>query len=130
MALRLGYAMLAAVLMDLISLIVVAYYCVVNKSRDISLGRYFLRQGLLSFIFICLVNIAAAIEYFKPPRFFGGVGIPVAFMVSNILACRIILQLRAKVNPTSTQLDQLNSLMIDNVLSDKKEDSWLMDEEV
>ncbi|KAF9530335.1 hypothetical protein CPB83DRAFT_850726 [Crepidotus variabilis] len=128
MALRLGYTMLAAILMDLLSLIVVAFYCVTNKSRHVSLARYFFSQGLISFILVVLVNCAAAIAYFRPMLHTSGVGIPIAFVISNIVACRVILQLRARVYPTMKQIEQQHSLLIHNALDSRlNDDSWVMD---
>ncbi|KAF9038630.1 hypothetical protein BJ165DRAFT_1531690 [Panaeolus papilionaceus] len=65
MALRIGYSMLAAILMDLVSLVVVVIKCQRSRRRDVSLASYFVNQGLSAFIFVALVNIGAAIAFFR-----------------------------------------------------------------
>ncbi|KAF9479546.1 hypothetical protein BDN70DRAFT_878606 [Pholiota conissans] len=90
MAVRIGASMLAAIVMDLISLMVVVCHC--RRSgwmRDVSLAKYFVNQGLLAFAFVSLVNITTAITFFRESRFHNGVGIPLILVVSNLIACRV-----------------------------------------
>ncbi|KAF8902425.1 hypothetical protein CPB84DRAFT_1776053 [Gymnopilus junonius] len=48
MGLRIGVSMLAATLMDLLSLLVVVLYCLRSRlNRDVSLARYFMNQGMV-----------------------------------------------------------------------------------
>ncbi|TFK39684.1 hypothetical protein BDQ12DRAFT_681018 [Crucibulum laeve] len=111
-AMRIGYSMLAAVLMDLISLIVVLAFCHIKRSREVSLGRYFVKQGLVSFAFVTVLNISSAILYFRPPSFRTGVGLPLILIIGNLVACRVILDLRSKTLPTESQIEQQNSRII------------------
>ncbi|PPQ75111.1 hypothetical protein CVT24_010066 [Panaeolus cyanescens] len=92
MALRIGWhnksqprSQLAAILMDLVSLVVVVIQCQRMRGRDVSLGTYFVNQGLSAFIFVALVNIGAAIAFFRPPRFHTGIGLPLILVVSNLM---------------------------------------------
>ncbi|KIM39675.1 hypothetical protein M413DRAFT_415733 [Hebeloma cylindrosporum] len=128
MALRIGYSMLAAILMDLVSLVVVAVYCVKSGwNRDVSLAHYFVSQGLTSFAFVSIINIATAITFFKPPRFHIGTGLPLIIVVSNIVACRLILQLREKVTPTESEISRRHSVLVRNALFSPSSDSWVIE---
>ncbi|KAF6751684.1 hypothetical protein DFP72DRAFT_906837 [Ephemerocybe angulata] len=132
MAIRIGLSMLAATLMDLVSLVCVLIYCKKESSfRGGSLAHYFIKQGLGSFLMITVINVAAAIAFFKPPSYHSGIGLPLSLAVSNLLACRVILQLRRKVTPTPTELSRRHSLVVDgalnNLQSQEEHDVWLMD---
>ncbi|PPQ88437.1 hypothetical protein CVT25_011541 [Psilocybe cyanescens] len=103
MGLRIGYSMLAAILMDLLSLVVVVVYCVKSKwKRDVSLARYFVSQGLTAFAFVMVINIATAITYFR------------------------ILDLRNQVTPTDTVLARRHSCIVDEALDLPPGDSWVI----
>ncbi|KAF8647753.1 hypothetical protein AX16_006588 [Volvariella volvacea WC 439] len=52
------------------------------------------RSGLGSFAMMAFINGGAAIAYYQPHREYGRVGLPFNVIVSNLIACRIILQLR------------------------------------
>ncbi|KAF8159354.1 hypothetical protein B0H34DRAFT_400298 [Crassisporium funariophilum] len=67
---------------------VIAVHCQKTRCRDISLARYFINQGFIAFAFILLVNVAAAVSFFRPPSYHHGVGLPVVLAVSNLVACR------------------------------------------
>ncbi|KAF8997873.1 hypothetical protein BDQ17DRAFT_1428769 [Cyathus striatus] len=121
---RIGYAMLAAMLMDTISLLVVILCCLKRRTYEISLGRYFLQQGLFSFALVCIVNVASAINYFKPPSFESGVGLPLIMVVPNLVACHVILDLRKKVTPTDSEISRRHSLIIRNALDTRWTASW------
>ncbi|KAF9563574.1 hypothetical protein CPC08DRAFT_705888 [Agrocybe pediades] len=131
MALRIGYSMLAAILMDLLSLVVIVVHCVRSKwDRDVSLARYFVHQGFIAFAFITLVNIATAISFFKPPRYHTGLGLPLILVVSNVVACRIILQLRKQVTPSDAEISRRNSSIVRRAMGASElphiqnQDSW------
>ncbi|KAJ2921795.1 hypothetical protein H1R20_g15292, partial [Candolleomyces eurysporus] len=59
-------SMLAATLMDLVSLAIVVIYC--NRESSFhggSLADYFVKQGLGAFIAVTIVNVAAATAFFN-----------------------------------------------------------------
>ncbi|KXN91109.1 hypothetical protein AN958_02885 [Leucoagaricus sp. SymC.cos] len=85
MGIRIG---IAATSMDLISLIVVFVHCYRTRIQEISLGRYFVNQGLAAFAFVCAVNILCAVLYFKPPSFTSGIGLPLILVVPNLVVSR------------------------------------------
>ncbi|KIM46924.1 hypothetical protein M413DRAFT_440489 [Hebeloma cylindrosporum] len=100
MALRTG---LAAILMDLVSLVVVVMHCVKSRwDQDVSLARYFVSQGLASFAFISIINIVTAITLFR------------------------IVQLREQVTLTESELSRRHSILVRNALSSPISDSWVI----
>ncbi|RXW22364.1 hypothetical protein EST38_g3493 [Candolleomyces aberdarensis] len=129
MAIRIGISMLAATLMDLVSLAIVVIYC--NRESSFhggSLADYFVKQG--AFIAVTIVNVAAATAFFKPPAFHSGIGLPLCLVLPNLVACRVILQLRRRVTPSPTELSRINSCLVRSALgkmdTDKDQDVWLM----
>ncbi|KAF8202414.1 hypothetical protein BJ912DRAFT_944750 [Pholiota molesta] len=129
MGIRIGASMLAALVMDLVSLVIVVSHCLRSGwIRDVSLARYFVNQGLSAFAFISLINITTAITFFRPPRYHSGVGLPLILVVSNLIACRVILQLRAEVNPTKSELEQRHSCLVRNELFFGEQDSWAIED--
>ncbi|TFK17054.1 hypothetical protein FA15DRAFT_676335 [Coprinopsis marcescibilis] len=131
MGIRIGLSMLAAILMDLVSLVTVIIWC--KKESDIrgglSLARYFISQGLGAFVIVTVLNVAAAIAFFKPPSYHTGIGLPLILVIPNLVACRVILQLRRKVNPTDTEIWQQHSALINRILAPAPSlnDVWTMD---
>jgi len=128
MALRIGYSMLASTLMDLVSLIVVLVHCHRTRSRQISLGRYFVNQGLAAFCFVSAVNILTAAIFFEPNSFKSGIGLPFILVVSNLIACRVILQLRRQVMPTKSEISRRHSQLVRDAFATRPSDNWLMEE--
>jgi len=132
MGFRIGWAMLAATLMDLASLICICVYCACNRSRQISLAMYFIRQGMISFAFVVAVNVAAAVVFLDQSSPHNGLGLPFTIVISNLIACRIILGLRRKVRPTDSEIAVQHSQIIREGLRlrsyDEAQDGWLMEE--
>ncbi|KAH6915795.1 hypothetical protein BKA70DRAFT_1556378 [Coprinopsis sp. MPI-PUGE-AT-0042] len=130
MGVRIGISMLGAVLMDMISLVVVLFFCKKKSdTRGSSLGRYFVNQGLWAFVSVTVVNAVAAIMFFRPPSFSIGIGLPLALVVPNIVACRVILQLRRRVVPSDTEIERLHSYIVHRAFSSEAQDLWTMDDE-
>ncbi|RDB18497.1 hypothetical protein Hypma_000251 [Hypsizygus marmoreus] len=129
MGFRLGYSMLAATLMDLVSLAVVLVICIRTRTREISLGRYFVNQGLVAFGLVSGLNIATAVIFFKPNSSHSGIGLPFTLVVSNLIACRIILELRRKVTPSDSEIAQRNSRIVRDAFAQGDSDAWLMPDE-
>ncbi|KAF8887359.1 hypothetical protein BD779DRAFT_516624 [Infundibulicybe gibba] len=130
LGLRLGVSMIAAVLMDLVSLCVVILYSRQQSARG-SLARTFVNQGLGAFASVSAVNIGTALIYFEPRSFHSGVGLPFMLIVSSAVACRVILQLRAKgAVPTDTEISRRHSLLIRNAFGGRSSpttDLWAIE---
>ncbi|KAF8659880.1 hypothetical protein AX16_001764 [Volvariella volvacea WC 439] len=133
MRVKMGTSMLAAVLMDFISLACVMIHCRRTKPVQGSLASYFLRQGLMAFAAILAVNAAAAIMYYQnvdeSARL---IGFPLIFIVSNSIACRVIIKLRRQATPpTESRLLRQASMIVDNALNaiqtmPGSEDAWVV----
>ncbi|KAJ7065263.1 hypothetical protein C8F01DRAFT_737094 [Mycena amicta] len=118
---RLTTALGASSLMDFLSLAVIAIYCLRTHSTRGSLGRAFIRQGLGAFVFMLVIHALALGTYFSPQTHQNGVGLPYALTLSNIVACRLILDLRRKALPTETEILRRHSRLVDK-------DLWVIDE--
>jgi len=96
MGLRVGMIELSAILMDSLSLSIVLLHCRRELITRSSLARFFLGQGLWAFAAILIVNVTALIIFYVPNWSFNRFGLPFLAIVSNIIACRVILELRRK----------------------------------
>lgn len=112
MAYRYGISMAAAVLMDLVSLLAMLSYHRRFDNSPGSLSRLFISQGLFVFICVALLDAVAAVIYFLPTMHYSGIFLPLVALTSNLLACRIILDLRRKVNPTASELARQHSVLV------------------
>ncbi|TFK59707.1 hypothetical protein BDN72DRAFT_905600 [Pluteus cervinus] len=94
--LRIGFVIGSSTVMDFVSLSVVVIYCRKDGMDGWSLGKYFVTQGLCSFVFVTIVNAVATTMYFQPNGSISLIGLPFVIIINNITACRLILQLREK----------------------------------
>ncbi|KAJ7035541.1 hypothetical protein C8F04DRAFT_510764 [Mycena alexandri] len=85
-AMRLVLTMGASMGMDLISLSIIAIYCVRARSTRGSLGRTFINQGLGAFAVVVMVHGVALGVYFSPLGFHNGVGLPYILVIPNLIA--------------------------------------------
>ncbi|KAJ7623645.1 hypothetical protein FB45DRAFT_111831 [Roridomyces roridus] len=113
--------------MDLISLLFIAIYCLRAHSIRGSLGRIFITQGLAAWLAVLTVHAVALGIFFSPELFHNGVGLPCVLILSNLIACRLILDLRRRALPTETQILRRHSHIVDKALADR--DVWVIDEE-
>ncbi|KAF7309533.1 hypothetical protein MIND_00324100 [Mycena indigotica] len=119
--LRLVAALGASSLMDFLSLMVIAIYCLRTHSTRGTLGRAFIRQGLGAFVIMLVIHAGALGTYLNPQSDHNGVGLPYALTLSNVVACRLILDLRRKAQPTETEIHRQHSQLVD-------QDLWIIDE--
>ncbi|KAL0953972.1 hypothetical protein HGRIS_005131 [Hohenbuehelia grisea] len=133
LAARMAAVISVAVLMDFISLTVVLLHCFKIRSMQGSLGLMFVRQGLISFVVVLLVNVTAAIVYFGRKSQYNGVGLPFMLVLSNLVACRLILGLSRRASPTDTKIIRQHSQIVRDALdyspdrnAKRKIDVWLM----
>ncbi|KAJ6605827.1 hypothetical protein B0H10DRAFT_601946 [Mycena sp. CBHHK59/15] len=125
--LHLIVGMAAAILMDLVSLSIIAIYCLRKRSIQGSLGRTFINQGLFAFGVVIAVQSVSLGTYFNPAGYHNGVGLPYILVIPNLIACRLILDLRRKALPTETQILRRNSLLVDNAFASS--DLWTIAED-
>ncbi|KAJ7156886.1 hypothetical protein C8R43DRAFT_407421 [Mycena crocata] len=124
---RLLISMAASTLMDFVSLSIIAIYCLRTRSTRGSLGRTFISQGLGAFAVVIVVHGFALGLYYNPQSFHNGVGLPYILVVSNLMACRLILDLRRKAQPTETEIIRRHSLLVDEAFGNN--DAWTIQEE-
>jgi len=123
---RLAIAMSASIFMDLVSLCVIFVYCARKGTIRGSLGRTFLSQGLFAFAVVLIVHSISMGMYYDPHSFHNGVGLPCILVVSNIMACRVILDLRRKALPTETELLRQHSVLIEDAFANN--DLWAIED--
>ncbi|KAF8997874.1 hypothetical protein BDQ17DRAFT_1362750 [Cyathus striatus] len=116
MGMRIGLAMFTATLMDVFSLTIVSMYCYQRHGARTSLATYFVKQGFGSFICVTSVNVFAMSLYFRHNSTHNGIGLPFILVVSSMMACRLILQLRQRAARTDTEISRENSLIVRNAI--------------
>ncbi|KAJ7355760.1 hypothetical protein DFH08DRAFT_507633 [Mycena albidolilacea] len=113
---RLVISMSASLVMDLVSLSIIIVYCLRTHSTRGSLGRLFISQGLGSFGVVLMVHGVALGLYFSPHTYYNGIGLPYILVISNLMACRLILDLRRKALPTETEILRQNSFIVNQAI--------------
>ncbi|KAF8888119.1 hypothetical protein BD779DRAFT_1785970 [Infundibulicybe gibba] len=113
MRFRIGISMVVSMVMDIACLVVVVWRCVQLRGSAGSLMKTFLAQGLTAFASMCALNIITSIFYFEP-SLHSELGLPLLLTVPNLIACRLILQLRRKAaSPLSpSEVMRRNSRLI------------------
>ncbi|KAJ7801101.1 hypothetical protein B0H14DRAFT_2386680, partial [Mycena olivaceomarginata] len=114
-------------MMDLVSLSIIIVYCLRTHSTRGSLGRLFISQGLGSFGVVLMVHGVALGLYFSPHTYYNGIGLPYILIISNLMACRLILDLRRKALPTETEILRQNSLIVNQAIEGS--DLWVIEED-
>ncbi|KAH6915796.1 hypothetical protein BKA70DRAFT_470338 [Coprinopsis sp. MPI-PUGE-AT-0042] len=129
---RLWVAMLASFIMNLMSLVIVVYYCLRRYNGQTSLGRYFLKQGLNVFAYTSAVALVSIVFYFKGPGGGNAIGLPIIFVLPDMLACRLILELRSRAVLTESQISRLNSRIVRDALDPPdrrpRTDIWVIED--
>ncbi|KAJ7780298.1 hypothetical protein DFH07DRAFT_469484 [Mycena maculata] len=124
---RLVVAIGASSVMDLVSLSTIAIHSLRTHSTQGNLGRIFISQGFGAFVVVLVVHCVALAIYFDPQNYHNGVGLPYVLIISNLIACRLILGLRRKALPTETEILRRHSQLVDEGLADI--DMWVIEED-
>jgi len=69
------------------------------------LFRLFLREGVFYYLLISIANLVNGIFYLQPRQAISAINIPLSVMLSPVLACRLILDLRERGSETVTHSD-------------------------
>jgi len=107
-----GFVLLAAFMLDFLAMSLVLFHCYQIRSTQGSLGRTFLRQGVVAFVIISVLNLLAAALCLQPRRQYNGIVLTWLWMLSPLIACRLILSLRRKALPTDTTQFRMHSRLI------------------
>jgi hypothetical protein len=107
-----GIVSIAHLVVDLLSMAIVFICFIIRRGGDIPLARSFICQGLGFFVLVSVLNLMNATFWFIPGLGLSGVSFPMVLILSNVLACRLIVLLRQQVTPTeSYQLRQCSQLV-------------------
>ncbi|KAJ7282106.1 hypothetical protein C8J57DRAFT_90460 [Mycena rebaudengoi] len=115
---KLAIALTSALVMDSVSLSVIVIYCLRHRNAWGPLSRTFVTQGFFALLVMIAVQIGALCAYFfTAATRQNGFGLPFILVVSNCMACRVILGLRRHALPTDTEIVRRNSLLINNAVA-------------
>lgn len=112
-----GVVILSAFCLDFLAMALVFLHCIRIRSTQGPLGKTFLKQGLGAFAVMSGLNLMVASIYIGRNRLYDGFGLPMLLVVPDILACRLILLLRAKVLPTERKRLQEQSRVVRECLA-------------
>ncbi|KAF8663692.1 hypothetical protein AX16_000867 [Volvariella volvacea WC 439] len=126
MRIRILMTVLATTFNDTISLSVVLYFCWTRGAGRGSLTRYFVNQGLGSFASSTFLSICAMILYFQRSSPYARIGLPLLVVVINLIACRVIIQLRLHASRDEHEGQAENIILnpIGMVTRVRKHDAW------
>ncbi|TFK65819.1 hypothetical protein BDN72DRAFT_179153 [Pluteus cervinus] len=111
-----GALLIQSFTIDTICMVMIGVKCIYSRSMQGSLGRAFILQGVFAFIGVSANNLLAAMMYLTSFRIFSGIGLPVVLLTSNMFACRLIILIRRRANPTDTKIGRQHSAMIHGAL--------------
>ncbi|KAI0068075.1 hypothetical protein BV25DRAFT_514286 [Artomyces pyxidatus] len=76
-----------------------------NGGPSSRLIQTFLREGVFYYLLISVANLINGIFYLQPRQVISAINIPLSVMLSPVLACRLILDLRERGSETVTHSD-------------------------
>jgi len=106
---------LATFLLDSFMTAIVFIHTIRIQALRSQLAQAFIGQGLMAYVFLSGLNLVVAIIFFMPDRRFDGLGIFLG-PTSAIMACRLILMLPRRTDPTSTTQLRAQSQLIQDGL--------------
>jgi len=109
---------LATFLLDSVMMAIVFIHCFHYRSMWGPLGKVFVAQGLIAYVMLSALHLATAITLFKPNSRVQGV----CFLGPNlscVIACRLILMLKRRADPTATTQVRNQSLQIRKQIRDE-----------
>ncbi|KAK2459830.1 hypothetical protein APHAL10511_008151 [Amanita phalloides] len=106
-----GFVVYGAIGLDIIAAAVVIYYYVRDPHIRGDLGNLCFIQAITYLFIMLIINVFTTYtNVFQPKK--RSATHTMALMVPNLLACRFILGLRREVNPTTTQLSDRLSVVV------------------
>ncbi|KAK2459836.1 hypothetical protein APHAL10511_008157 [Amanita phalloides] len=100
-----------AIGIDITAAAVVIYHYVRDPHIRGDLGKLCFMQAVMYIFIMLMINLSTTYtDVFKPAT--TSMTHPMTMVLPNLLACRFILQLRRKVNPTATQLSERLSIIV------------------
>ncbi|KAK0201799.1 hypothetical protein DFS33DRAFT_1022790 [Desarmillaria ectypa] len=86
---------------DTLMMVLCIVHCLRRRSAQGPLGRVFLKQSIGAFVVISSLNFITAMSFFGRSSLTGKT-LPLTLVMSDIMACRLILSLRRRVSPTES----------------------------
>ncbi|GLB40560.1 hypothetical protein LshimejAT787_0804310 [Lyophyllum shimeji] len=116
---KLGLLFMSAFFLDFLGTIIMISHCIRLRSFQGQLGKIFLKQGLVAFLFMSALHITAATCAFTINRFGSTFIAAVPLILANVVACRLTLSLRKNV-AIGTETEQLAELsrVVRNAMAD------------
>ncbi|KAI0004565.1 hypothetical protein BJV74DRAFT_383274 [Russula compacta] len=115
-AYQLGIISILTCIFDCLNMFVVIRHCVRERSTLGPLGQSFLKQGVLVYVIMTILNALTIGTFFTSHLLDQGVGSWFAYILPSALSCRLVLMLRRKASPTETELQVQYSHMVDEAL--------------
>ncbi|KAF8072073.1 hypothetical protein FPV67DRAFT_917925 [Lyophyllum atratum] len=109
-----GILFMSAFFLDVLCTVIMTMHCIRLRSLQGPLGKTFIRQGFGAFFLMSIIHIMAATAAFAGAvSFGGGLILPLPLILSNIVACRLTLDLRKHVwiGSGTDQLDDLSRVV-------------------
>jgi len=117
LAYHLGMISILTTFFDCLNMFVVVQHCV-HRGTLGPLGRSFLKQGLLVYVVMTVLNalsIATFLSSYMVDQGLGS-GVWLTYILPSALSCRLVLMLRRKASPTETEIRVEHSHMVNEAL--------------
>ncbi|KAF8262830.1 hypothetical protein EI94DRAFT_1742514 [Lactarius quietus] len=114
---HMGLISILTTVFDCVNMFFVICYCVQRGTMG-PLGQTFLKQGMLVYVFMTVLNgltIGTYLSSYLVTHGFGSTS-SFAYILPSVLSCRLVLMLRRKASPTQTELRLEHSQMINEAL--------------
>ncbi|KAH9162716.1 hypothetical protein EDB89DRAFT_616299 [Lactarius sanguifluus] len=117
-AYHMGMISVLATIFDCFNILIVLRHWVRGRDTFGPLGKSFLKQGMLVYVVMTVLNALAICAFLSPYLVLRGLGTSsmFAYILPSSLACRLVLMLRQKASPTETKLRLEHSRMVDDAL--------------
>lgn len=114
---HLGIISILTALFDGLNMFIVIRHCIRERGTFGPIGKSFLRQGVLVYVIMTLLNMLTIGTIFSSQLLPDAKLIPwFAYILPSVLACRLVLMLRRKASPTETDLRIEYSHMVNEAL--------------
>ncbi|TFK62897.1 hypothetical protein BDN72DRAFT_347539 [Pluteus cervinus] len=102
---RIGFILLFSSLLDLVAVFVMFWHYLRTRHLRSPLGFILVRQAVTIFITIAVLNAIAAASFLTTvfPAILTNMGLVFVLTVPNVLACRLLVQLRKHVSPSDSK---------------------------
>jgi len=117
LAYHLGIIAILSTFFDCLNMFVIFQYCVQRGTLG-PLGKSFLKQGILVYVVMTVLNALSIVTFLSPFLVDEGWGsfVWLTYILPSALSCRLVLMLRRKASPTETELRVEHSNMVNEAL--------------